>query len=440
MKSDSMIVGQEGGYRTSIPLEIREELDRYGNSRSLLYNLFVGCRGALDLSRSNPALAYALANCEAFRKRAPVRPIHSASHLVHRRQTIILEWLGFPRGESSRRIMSKISPDALSVPFLLWLRQALSDPGQVKVLRHLRCVNQPLVRLLLNREMSRHVTPSFLQDVGGMLPGEKHDWIDSQLSDSLGMATGELRKYCPQRFHSLAHLRATHADLVERTNARNRLPWWATQKRQEWFGGRFPFPPPPFAGTADIRPLDTAEAVAQEGIAMNNCVGSYPIMIENGELYLYQVLRPVRATLAILKCSEKWDPADVEMAGNVPVSEEIKRELFKALAHSGPGVPGGEPALLRFEQEPAAVEEYPVEWDMEPMFINPEPVVTRDELGLEEGQRAPLAWNELNPNQLPLLPPQDHEILRRVMTEFCGSGSVESTLRGPERPLCPGGI
>ena len=97
----------------SLPREVREELRRYAERKWHLLNLFARCPGALDLSRSNPGLAYALASNWAFHKPAVARPIRAARSLVHKKQKAILEWLGFPATEPARRILAKIRPKSL---------------------------------------------------------------------------------------------------------------------------------------------------------------------------------------------------------------------------------------------------------------------------------------------------------------------------------------
>jgi len=79
----------------SIPDDILSEVSRYWTRKWYVLNVLARCPGAMDLSRSNPALLYALASNWVFHKPAVTRPMRAARSLVNRKQRDIMEWLGF---------------------------------------------------------------------------------------------------------------------------------------------------------------------------------------------------------------------------------------------------------------------------------------------------------------------------------------------------------
>jgi len=81
------------------------------------------------------------------------------------------------------------------------------------------------------------------------------------------------------------------------------------------------FPPLPIPGTKDIIALRTKEALRAEGAEQNNCVGSYARRVKGGEIYIYKILSPERATLGITMGPDGfWRRAELGCAGNRPVS------------------------------------------------------------------------------------------------------------------------
>jgi hypothetical protein len=88
----------------------------------------------------------------------------------------------------------------------------------------------------------------------------------------------------------------------------------------------------------DIVPLTTKEDLRAEGKEQNNCVGSYARKVMGGTTYIYKVLNPERATVAITVGSDGfWRRAELECYCNQPVSWLTEAKVHKWLApHSLP--------------------------------------------------------------------------------------------------------
>jgi hypothetical protein len=70
-----------------------------------------------------------------------------------------------------------------------------------------------------------------------------------------------------------------------------------------------------------------------EGKEQNNCVGSYTRKVKSGATYIYKVLNPERATLAIVVGADGfWRRAELECAGNQPVSGMTEAKVDEWLA------------------------------------------------------------------------------------------------------------
>jgi hypothetical protein len=77
-----------------IPDEVLAAVAPFACRHWHLLNLIARCPGALDLVRSTPALAFALASPWVFRRPAPTQPLRSARALLRRPQHEIAGWLG----------------------------------------------------------------------------------------------------------------------------------------------------------------------------------------------------------------------------------------------------------------------------------------------------------------------------------------------------------
>ena len=318
-------------YFDAIPDEVRNDLLRYSARRWHLFSLFAHCPGALDLSRSNPGLCFALASNWVFHRPAVKQPVRAARALVMRKQKQILEWLGFPGTETARRILAKIMPKALWVSSLLYLRDTLRDPEVLKYLAHLDQINAAGLRLVTDPRLRARITPRLLADVVNDPEQNvlKPPVIDT-FFDTLRMAEMLEGGHCPPRFSSLRRLLEVHNDLLRRLPARRLMELWQGD------AGPIQFPPPPFAGTKQIQPIMTPDDLYREGEDMQHCVGIYARGVAEGRYYVYRVVAPVRATMG-LRCRwhEKWMPDQLYQSRNRPVDAETKLRLFREVLKSG---------------------------------------------------------------------------------------------------------
>ncbi len=316
-----------------IPSDVRQELARYRDRRWHLLSVFARCPGALDLSRSSPALLFALASNWVFHKPAVSQPIRAVRSLVNRKQCVIQQWLGFPGTESVRRILARIDPAALSVHRLLYLRTALADPLCVRLLRHLPRIGELALFLTSMAQLRLRVTPKLLHEtvcqtaVLNQCPRERayDEGAYLMILDTLRMGNAARWEHCPKRFFSLAGVTRLHDDLVGRMHA--------------VFGGgqnAMPdhLPAPPFAGTDDIVPLTTVEALVQEGYEQHNCAAVRAPLVAQGRQYLYRVNRPVRGTLSVYFNGFEWIPQEFRLASNAAVPQKAWNIAFESLFKS----------------------------------------------------------------------------------------------------------
>jgi hypothetical protein len=94
------------------------------------------------------------------------------------------------------------------------------------------------------------------------------------------------------------------------------------------------FPRPPLPGAANcIVPLRTPADLLEEGDAQDNCVAGYAKRVESGDVFIYRVLYPERATLSVVRGEDgTWERGELKAAGNASVSTATERSVEEWLA------------------------------------------------------------------------------------------------------------
>ena len=204
-------------YFDQIPDAVRAELLRYCSRRWHLLCLFARCPGAQDLSRSNPALCYALASNWVFHKPAVKLPMRAARALAGKKQHHILGWLGFPATEAARRLLQKIEPATLSVVRLLQIREMLANDGEmVQWLAHLPRIDPRMLEIVTTRWYRPLLTGRLLREIDALPVGTRGKPPELLLFRDLD----QLRWRLPAapgrgRFENMRQLKAYHDELTE---------------------------------------------------------------------------------------------------------------------------------------------------------------------------------------------------------------------------------
>jgi hypothetical protein len=86
-------------------------------------------------------------------------------------------------------------------------------------------------------------------------------------------------------------------------------------------------PDPPLPGSEDIQPLTHLDEFLDEGRSMHNCVASYVPQVAAYRTFVYRVLRPERATLAIRFTHGRWSISELLADRNRPVQPATKRKV-----------------------------------------------------------------------------------------------------------------
>jgi len=279
---------------------------------------------AHDLAESNAVLFWCLANNDQFRRPYGLAsPAVYAQHHVLKKQREILEWLGFPASESVVKVMRKIIPEAITTLDARLLRQAVWEPLAARFLAHLRAINSGVLGLVCNLKLLPFVTPQLLAEVAQADAEKIRQPTADLLIDAMYLMVLSQFRLAVPHFPSMDSVREFHKQVMAESRRKSAAGKRRSLARAKQKRVRKPqvLPPPPIPGTQDIIPLTTKEDLRAEGKEQNNCVGSYARKVRGGTIYIYKVLNPERATLAITVGSDGfWRRAELQCTGNQPVS------------------------------------------------------------------------------------------------------------------------
>ena len=323
-------------FRMKLPDSLAQAVEPFVCHQWPLMTLLNRSIAARDLVKTNPLLAYALANNEHLRQGGGTEHASAAATRYSKRpQREILGWLGFPDTEAMVRILKKL-PLAIVYPGLLRkLRQCTSFPEILKSFGHLPVINTGVIFLASHPDMAALVTPKLLLEVAGMDDEELSAPTADLLSEAITLANrmnrldrlrplissrkvlecrdGLVRDYVAFQEQRQRDREAKQVarDAVEPTMGNRVIRRVLRRERpvedelDHEKRARFEkFPPPPIPGTATIIPLQTFSALETESNEQNNCVGrsfEYAKRIMTGTLYIYKVLAPEHHTLSVVK-------------------------------------------------------------------------------------------------------------------------------------------
>lgn len=318
-------------FRAQLPHTVAHAAERFQSHQWNLIDLLSREDAAQDLAASNPNLAWCLANCDQFRRLVvTASPAECAQPHVRKKQVEILQWLGFPPSDSMVRLLGKILPEAMTPLDARMLRRAAAEPGVADLLAHVRPINAGVLGLACNFKLLPSISARLLAEVSRTEGETTRQPTADRLIDALYiMALGQIRLEIP-RFAAINAVYDFHDRVVaewqrRREQSRRRVREMRERNKRR---GPLAFPPPPVPGTQDVVPLTTSEELKNEGLAQRNCVGSYGRKVRSGGIYIYRVLSPERATLAIVLGPDGcWRRAEIRCAGNRPASRATRAAL-----------------------------------------------------------------------------------------------------------------
>ncbi len=308
-------------FRQSLPLRLALAAERFPARQWAVLRMVQEREEAMDVLEQNPALGFCTANLAKFRTLFGNLG-KQAAELSRRTQRDVLGWLGFPDSQTWANLFRKIRPETITVGRALALRDVEGKEDVAKRLAHVPSINTGLLELALQPGLLAQVSPALLNEIAK----SEEEFLQ-----------GSAVRLLEDVVRALQHMRRPPglASLKTLASLRQRSQEVAAEfvLHAEVMRGAYRFPVPPVPGTADIVPLTDAGQLLEEGRQQHNCVGSYAEPVASGEVFIYRVLRPERATLSIRPAaSGEWEIEQLMRGCNQPVSRATALMVQRWLA------------------------------------------------------------------------------------------------------------
>jgi hypothetical protein len=300
-------------FRFSFPKGIANLVERFPIEQWSVLHLLKADPQAMDLVSTHPAIAFLLAHHYIGRFQAPIQ----CPRLSHLKQKVLVQQFGFPATDAVVNILKKVPAESASLRRLGRLRDALGNPEIQKVLSHLGVVNAGVIELAGDSEFWRQTSPRLLREVSESL-AEKYRADTAEALHQILIMQQALRKEHQSIFQSRNQLLRVQDELA--------LEY--CQKAPAAIKACV-FPRPPLPGAANcIIPLRTPADLLEEGDAQDNCVATYAKRVEDGDVFIYRVLFPERATLSVVRGENgTWERGELKTARNASVSPATERAV-----------------------------------------------------------------------------------------------------------------
>ena len=281
-----------------IPLKVREMM--LGNSEAAwnICAFYARCPGADELMTNFPAIGFMLSNFPVFRPKL-TKKWDAVRRIMRKPRRKILSWLGWPDSEAAAKILSKIQYPACDKTRLLMLRTLLKrNPELIKPISHLKTINSASFQIICRNSYRKQASWRFMNELGLMKIDCDENMtpeIQNMFIHTLSMEKALLRAHGP--IQSIANLRKRHQHAIDAVNMREISE---LEKNKD-----FPAPPVPVPLPTDdfeIYPLDSPLKLYKEAKEQHNCAFTCytdRILESGGNVYIYSMKKPERATVAV---------------------------------------------------------------------------------------------------------------------------------------------
>jgi hypothetical protein len=332
--ADALLTGWErdhpiARYTHELPQDIVRDLASFGNGQlAMLQVCAISPRGA-QLLRSAPVLFWLVAPVLLRESGAEPEALHTLLGLKAR------DLLALHCGHGSNaliRLLAKVPISATHMDKRI-LNAILLREEASTLLRHKANVDWQLLELIVNQgdkisnPLVRSIIMSNMEQPAMAATLDKMDSIvrdTMHLGQQLGIAdaAGLVATCTDWRM-----LWGLHEAWTKRLNS---VQLDATVRK---YGETLP--PPPLPGTDAIQPIDSVRELLLEGRIMHHCVGSYIDDVRSGTYYVYRVMEPERATLAIWReASGIWVQGELKSYCDKKPGMAVDRQVQEWLTNS----------------------------------------------------------------------------------------------------------
>lgn len=358
-------------YARTFPEDVLSLSLRYSNGQWHMMCFMASCQGAIDLVRSNPALAYCLVSHKLFRQSASGSdPVLEAQSWAYKKQCDILNWLGFAGTDLARRILQNVVPMDVSVVGMRKLRNAMKCKEIANSLSHLPQINKSVLSMISEPALLNRVTQEAFNEIA-----MQNDYYVADSISYIRKTEGKFNLNPPKPFTNLQDIFShtskmgllndleiyglgadeSETDIAkmerllgcgphepfngieEMVGYHNHLVSLLKDDSFGFVGLQEVFPAPPFIGTSTIVPIKTLYELLKEKEEMQQYMVDKIYAVARGEEYIYRVVEPVRATLSIRKnYLGFWEFNEMRGMNGAVIDSSSVRYVFAILTNSQP--------------------------------------------------------------------------------------------------------
>jgi len=279
-------------WREQIPGKLMLQLRRFKGNAFGILNLCSRYQYADELFNNHPTLFWLTFMYIQKHSKEEAEFIE----LCRLKQTEILKSINLPAKKPALKLLHKIKARHYAQNEYDLIRSLLRL--NIERLNHLETVPIPLIELILhfpkllnskllnrwNDKGIKHLRES-IQDIEHM---SRRIGLDSNATNQQLYGCKNMIQLEELHDKLVKQFDKAMADITSRKKEVSAVPLW------------IPFPPPPLLGNENIVPISDRKTLFEEGRQQRHCVAVYDEDIIKGQYYVYQVLRPERATLGIV--------------------------------------------------------------------------------------------------------------------------------------------
>jgi len=306
-----------------VPEKVESVLSRYRMRQWHVLQTLNRCGYfALQRAETSPLVLFILSNIYTFNRKVKAgRHYPVINRLLKLKDKEILGFAGFPEEKWFAKFLHKVYPVVVkNLGELFMLRSAMRwvDRDMRKIMMHIPQVNKGIWPFFYSPVLFPHLTPHFILEVS-------RNREDENFPHSYYLLLSVVYRGYNGRVYSIRQLGRLYAEYIQRD----------TEILDE-LAGKNRFPKPPFEGNESIQPIEDITQLYNEGKEMKHCIFSYKREIVEGKFYVYRVVSPERATLALKKKNNIWRLYDMRGFSNRSPSVNAYREVLKWVSNNAP--------------------------------------------------------------------------------------------------------
>jgi hypothetical protein len=302
-------------YHDALPADVTKVLGQFSSLQCRLLHVIGQFPESAEMAGSAPILFWLASNMLGpAPSRADVRRLYT------RRRVSILESFCAASSSSHLKFLSKIREFGYALKDIELLRRILNDGEFLKKVRHYRQINWPVLKVFY--------TQRYVMDLGCA--------NDCLAADSCRDAFRYLYKVCRdirdiRMMCKMLECENPESKLFAMKSAfqirdlHDKIARDLSKKEKETIIAHFGenFPPSPLKETKDIEYISNVNDLLEEGLVMRHCVGEFVYQALRGDVFIYRVHAPERATMAVQRSADgNYRIEQVKLYRNGKVSKE----------------------------------------------------------------------------------------------------------------------